>query len=362
MFDPFSLAMPGVASLKPYEPGKPEEELKRELNLDHIIKLASNENPLGCSKKATRALRESSNIARYPDGSAFRLKQALAEKLNVNSAQFTIGNGSNDILELLVKAFVSNNDTVVISQHAFAVYYLASKAVDANITMVPANKWGHDLDAMLAACNENAKMVFIANPNNPTGTYHSQDAIVNFLRQLPATIIAVIDEAYIEYVTAQDYGSMLEFLHEFPNLVITRTFSKAYGLAGLRIGYGICSEQIADLLNRVRQPFNANMPAQNAAIEALNDNEFVSQSVALNSQQKQSLYQGFAELGLDYIESQGNFVCVCVDDEQGVYQNMLNQGIIVRPIGNYQMPGWLRFTIGLADENQQALVALKNSL
>ena len=362
MFDAYCAAMPGVVSLKPYEPGKPEEELKRELNLENIIKLASNENPLGSSLNALRALQQTNNLARYPDGSAYRLKQALADKLKLKSSMLTIGNGSNDILELLVKAFVSSNDAVVISQHAFAVYYLASKAVDAKIEFVPANNWGHDLDAMLSACNRNTKMVFIANPNNPTGTYHSQNAIEQFLRQLPAHIIAVIDEAYFEYVTATDYGSALEFLNEFPNLVITRTFSKAYGLAGLRIGYGLSSEQIADLLNRVRQPFNANILAQNAAIEALNDDEFVNKSIDLNSQQKQVLYRGFSDLGLEYIESQGNFVCVRVDDELGVYQKMLVQGIIVRPVGNYQMPGWLRFTIGLDIENSKALAALEKSL
>ena len=367
MFDPFSLAMPGVVSLNPYEPGKPEEELKRELNLDKIIKLASNENPLGCCDSAIAVLHQCNSIARYPDGSAFRLKQALAKKLSIPPSQLTIGNGSNDILELLVKAFVCSNDAVVISQHAFAVYYLACKAVDAEIDIIPARNWGHDLGAMLAACkrntkNGNIKMVFIANPNNPTGTYLSRDSIEQFLRQLPQHIIAVIDEAYYEYVTADDYSSALEFLNEFPNLVITRTFSKVYGLAGLRIGYGISSDQIADLLNRVRQPFNANTVAQNAAIEALDDDAFVNRSIELNSQQKQLFYQRFNDLGLDYIMSQGNFVCVHVADEPGVYQKMLKQGVIVRPVGNYQMPGWLRFTIGLANENQQALAALEKSL
>ena len=362
MFDPFLLALPGVVSLKPYEPGKPEEELKRELNLDAIIKLASNENPLGCSENASRAVRESANVARYPDGSAYRLKQALAEKLNVKASQLTIGNGSNDILELLVRAFVSSNDAVVISRHAFAVYYLASRAVDAKIELTAAKHWGHDLDAMLAACSDITKMVFIANPNNPTGTYLSRELIEAFLRQLPQHIIAVIDEAYLEYVTADDYSSALEFLSEYPNLVITRTFSKAYGLAGLRIGYGISSEPIADLLNRVRQPFNANMPAQNAAIESLKDDTFINKSIELNKQQKYFFYQRFNDLGLDYIESEGNFVCVKVGNEPLVYQEMLKQGVIVRPIGNYEMPGWLRFTIGLANENQQALAALEKSL
>ena len=362
MFDPFSLAMPGVVSLKPYEPGKPEEELKRELNLEKIVKLASNENPLGCSQNALNALQQCEAIARYPDGSAFRLKQSLATRLKLESSQLTIGNGSNDILELLVKAFVSSDDAVVISQHAFAVYYLASKAVDAKIKLIPANNWGHDLDVMLAACVDKTKMVFIANPNNPTGTYLSISLIEEFLSQLPDSIIAVIDEAYFEYVTAADYGSALNLLSKYPNLVITRTFSKAYGLAGLRIGYGISSQQIADLLNRVRQPFNANMPAQNAAIEALKDDAFVTKSIELNSQQIQRYYQRFDELGLEYIESQGNFVSVNVIDELGVYQKMLEKGIIVRPVGNYQMPGWLRFTVGLEDENQAALKALEQSL
>lgn len=359
--------MPGVAALKPYEPGKPEEELKRELKLDKVIKLASNENPLGCSKFSMQALHQCGNIARYPDGSAFSLKQALAGKLGVRSSQLTVGNGSNDILELLVKAFVSSDDTVVISQHAFAVYYLASKAVNARIESVKASNWGHDLDAMLTACQPGSKdggvkMVFIANPNNPTGTYLPGIQIKQFLSNLPVNVIAVIDEAYFEYVTAGDYGSALDYLDEFPNLVVTRTFSKAYGLAGLRIGYGISSPGIAELLNRVRQPFNANMPAQNAAIAALGDDAFVSKSIELNRHQKEVLYRRFELLGLEYIESQANFVCVKVNDEMQVFNRMLRLGIIVRPVGNYQMPGWLRFTVGLPDENQAALNALEQSL
>lgn len=362
MFDPYSLVLPSVASLKPYEPGKPEEELKRELHLDGIIKLASNENPLGCSQQARDALQQCNDIARYPDGSAFSLKQALAGRLNISPKQLTIGNGSNDILELLVRAFITANDTVVISEHAFAVYYLACRSVGANIEMIKARCWGHDPDAMLAACSEYTKMVFVANPNNPTGTYLPEGVLHKFLKQLPEHVIVVIDEAYFEYVTAHDYGSALAYLDHFPNLVITRTFSKAYGLAGLRIGYGISSVQIADLLNRVRQPFNASRPAQNAAIQALDDDAFLDRSIQLNEQQKQFFYEHFDRLGLDYIESQGNFVSVNVSDEYAVYQDMLKQGIIVRPIGNYGMPGWLRFTVGRADENQLALAALDKSL
>ena len=227
-----SLATPGVQQLKPYLPGKPVEELERELGITGSIKLASNENPLGCSRLSLQALQRLDQIARYPDGSAFRLKQALAARLPVSTSQLTIGNGSNDILELLVRAFVSSNDTVVMSQHAFAVYYLASKAVNAKIEMVAARNWGHDPDAMLSACQRNTKngsvkMVFIANPNNPTGTYLSKKTIRRFLEQLPVTVIAVIDEAYFEYATAQNYGSALDFLDEFPNRGITRTFSKA---------------------------------------------------------------------------------------------------------------------------------------
>ncbi len=348
-----------MADLSPYQPGKPQEELKRELGLDRVIKLASNENPLGCSPKALAVLKQPVDLARYPDGNAYQLKQALAQKLNINSDQLTIGNGSSEVLELLVKAFVTARDKVVISQHSFALYYLAAQAVNADICIVPASHWQHDLKQMSSLAND-AKLVFIANPNNPTGSYHSLDSIRVFLNSLPESVLVVIDEAYIEYVTED--GSALSLLNEFPNLVITRTFSKVYGLAGLRIGYCVSSAQIADLLNRVRLPFNANTQAQNAAIAALFDQEFIDQSIKLNLQQKQVIYDGFERLRLDFIESQGNFVSVQVGDELGVYQSMLAQGIIVRPIGNYQMPGWLRFTIGLEQENQQALAALSKAI
>ena len=361
MFDPYSLALPGVATLSPYEPGKPEDELKRELNLSQIVKLASNENPMGCSPKALARLSQPVNLARYPDGSAYELKQKLANKLSVSSEQITIGNGSNDVLELLVRAFVSSDDKVVISQHAFAVYFLTSKAVNAKIERVAARNWGHDLTAM-AQQAQNAKMVFVANPNNPTGSYADAKSIQNFLQQLPDTTIAIIDEAYFEYVDVEDHCSALEWLQDFPNLVITRTFSKAYGLAGLRIGYCVSSSSIADLLNRVRQPFNANTQAQHAAIEALADDDFVNKSVILNRQQKHVLYKAFEKLGLNYLQSQGNFVCVEVTNELQVYQKMLEQGVIVRPVGNYQMPGWLRFTVGLEHENQCAIDALAKSV
>lgn len=360
MFDPYSLALPGVATLSPYQPGKPEEELKRELKLDRIIKLASNENPLGCSPQAMAALKQPVNLARYPDGSAYQLKQALADKFAVSTDKLTIGNGSNDLLELVVRAFVGDGDKVVISAHAFAVYYLASKAVNADIRIVPAKDWGHNLEAMIAEAAQDTKLIFIANPNNPTGTHHSIESIKVFLNKLPSTTIAVIDEAYVEYLANDE--TAINLLNEFPNLVITRTFSKAYGLAGLRIGFSVSSSEIADLLNRVRQPFNANTQAQNAAIAALADLNFIEKSVELNSEQKQVIYRGFEKLGLTYIQSEGNFVSVEVGDEAGIYQRMLEQGVIVRPIGNYQMPGWLRFTIGLDKENQLALTTLEKAL
>ncbi len=360
MFDPNSLALPGVVELSPYQPGKPEEELKRELKLDRIVKLASNENPLGCSPLAQQALNKSINLARYPDGGAYQLKQALADKLGVSTDQLTIGNGSNDVLELAVRSFVGQTDRVVISQHAFAVYYLASKAVGADIHIIPALKWGHDLRSMASIAAAGAKLVFIANPNNPTGTYHSLESMKTFLSAVPESTIVIIDEAYVEYTDANE--TALDLLGEFPNLIITRTFSKVYGLAGLRIGYGISSAQIANMLNRVRQPFNANTQAQNAAIAALGDVDFIKQSVELNHRQKKVLYAGFEKLGLSYIGSQGNFVSVEIGDEKGVYQRMLEQGVIVRPIANYQMPGWLRFTIGTEQENQLALAALQKAL
>jgi histidinol-phosphate aminotransferase len=362
--DFIALALPGVRALEPYVPGKPVEELQRELGLRDVIKLASNENPLGASPRALAAAREAlSSIHWYPDGSGYRLKQALARKLGVNMEQIALGNGSNDVLELVARSFAGPGTDVVFSEHAFAVYLLATQAVGAAPVVVPAKDWGNDLDRMLAAVGPKTRLVFIANPNNPTGTWLRRAELKDFLERLPGNVIAVVDEAYFEYVTEPDYPNSLEWLGRYPNLVVTRTFSKIYGLAGLRIGYGVAHPQIVDLMNRVRQPFNVNSLALAAAEAALEDQAHVTRSVAINSAGLLQITNKFKELQLSFIPSAGNFVCFEVGPEAAeVYQKLLQQGVIVRPVANYGMPNHLRVTIGREAENERFLISLTKAL
>ena len=351
----------GVQGLQAYQPGKPIEELEREYGLTNIIKLASNENPLPTSPLVQEAILASSkNIARYPDGNGFILKKALAEKHSVDQNQITLGNGSNDILELITRAFVTPADSVIFSQHAFAVYPIVTQAVSATAIITPAKNWGHDLNAMQAAITKKTKLIFIANPNNPTGTWINKTEIKSFLETVPERILIVIDEAYFEYATENpDYPNSLTWIKEHPNLIITRTFSKAYGLAGLRVGYSISNPEIADLLNRVRQPFNLNSIALAAATAALNDTNYLKKSQELNRAGMQQLTQAFEKNELNYIPSQGNFIAVKVGNGMETYEKLLRQGIIVRPIGGiYEMPEYLRISIGLASENEAFIKAL----
>jgi histidinol-phosphate aminotransferase len=362
-FRPIDLATPGVRALQPYVPGKPIEELEREYGVTNAIKLASNENPLGPSPKALAAAQSAlAEIARYPDGGGFTLKRALAAKLGVLPEQITLGNGSNDILEFAARAFVTAQDEVMFSQHAFAVYPIVTQAVGARAVEVPARNWAHDLDAMHAAITARTRLIFIANPNNPTGTWLRRGALEAFLDKLPASVIVVVDEAYFEYVEAGDYPNTVAWLARYPNLVCARTFSKIYGLAGLRVGYGISSPEIADILNRVRQPFNVNSVAQAAALAALDDDAHLDKARRVNVDGMQQLVQGFEQLNLDYIPSAGNFVCVEVAEAGRVYEQLLRAGVIVRPVANYGMPRHLRVTVGLADENRRFLDALKKIL
>lgn len=364
--DLINLATPGVAGLQPYQPGKPVEELERELGISNIIKLASNENPLGPGVKAKQALSAVDDLSRYPDGNAHNLKMALAKRHAVDAKQITIGNGSNELLELITRAIVRPEHEIVFSEHAFAVYPLVTQAVGAKAVVVPAKNWGHDIDAMRAAITDDTRIVFIANPNNPTGTWLCKVSLRNFLEACPKHVIVVLDEAYFEYVEDDDYPNAIQWVNDFPNLLVTRTFSKAFGLAGLRIGYGISHPDIADLMNRVRQPFNANSLALRAAEAALNDNEHLQQSVSLNKNGMQQLQQVFDDMGLTYIPSVGNFICV---DVQGagstgmeIYNKLLHEGVIVRPIANYGMPHHLRITIGLEHENEKFIHALARVL
>jgi histidinol-phosphate aminotransferase len=360
----YNLAVAGVQQLIPYKPGKPIEELERELGLGRIIKLASNENPLGPGKKALAAIQAIlPELALYPDGSGFLLKQALAKKYAVDVDQITLGNGSNEILELVARAFLTPELEVIFSQHAFAVYPIVTQAAGATAVVAPALNYGHDLDAMLERVTEKTRLVFIANPNNPTGTLLSQASLERFISVLPDTVVCVLDEAYFEFVSSAEPINSIDWLKKYPNLLITRTFSKAYGLAGLRMGYGLSSPELADILNRVRQPFNNNMLVLAAAEAALTDDEHLQQTVAVNAQGMQQLTEGFKNLGLEWIPSAGNFVLVDLKQEGlPVYEALLRKGIIVRPVGVYELPDHLRISIGTREENQLFLEALTDIL
>ncbi|HYJ20119.1 MAG TPA: histidinol-phosphate transaminase [Burkholderiales bacterium] len=354
-----------VRGIAPYQPGKPISELARELGLreEGIIKLASNENPLGASPKALAALQAAlAETGRYPDGNGFELKAALSRKYGVSQERVVLGNGSNDVLEMAARAFLAPGASAVYSQHAFAVYPLATQATGAAGIEVPARDFGHDLDAMAAAVRDDTRIVFIANPNNPTGTWIAPADLLGFLRKVPSNVLVVLDEAYNEYLEPAQRGDSARWLDEFPNLVISRTFSKAYGLAGLRVGYALVRAEVADLMNRVRQPFNVSHLAQVAAIAALADQEFVQKSYELNREGMQVLTAAFSRLGLSWIPSHANFVTFKVGDGAGVFQSLLKQGVIVRPIGAYGMPGHLRVTIGTQPENQRFLSVLESVL
>jgi len=354
------LAIPGVRRLIPYKPGKPMDELERELGLADIVKLASNENPLGPGAKALAAIQAAlPNLALYPDGSGFQLKQALADKWNLAPDQITLGNGSNEILELLARAFLTPELEAVFSQHAFAVYPLVTQAVGAVGVEAPAAGYGHDLQAMAQAVTANTRLVFIANPNNPTGTELPQSQIQAFVAALPAHVICVLDEAYFEFAGHPAAEDSVRWLDHYPNLVITRTFSKAYGLAGLRVGYGLSSPALADILNRVRQPFNNNSLALAAAAAALDDHVHLQRTLANNAAGMSQLTDGFKAMGLEWIPSAGNFVSVHLNrDGLPVYEALLRQGVIVRPVANYGLPQHLRVSIGTPGENARFLTAL----
>jgi len=359
--DPILLVGEGVRGLTPYQPGKPVEELERELGLSHIIKLASNESPLGPSPRArAMAMVGLEELSRYPDGSGTELRAALAERHAIAGTCLTLGNGSNDILELVARVFVSAEHEVVFSEHAFAVYPLVTRAIGARAVQVPAQAWGHDLAAMAAAITPRTRLVFIANPNNPTGTWNDAEALEGFMAAVPEQVIVVIDQAYAEFVEEPDYPDCIAWLARYSNLVVTRTFSKAHGLAALRVGYGVSSAAIAELLNRVRQPFNVNSLALAAAAASLQDDEHLSRSVDVNRSGMRQLRAGFDAMNLGYIPSVGNFLCFEVPgDTARTYTALLGEGIIVRPVASYGLPRHLRVTVGLEDENARFLEALK---
>lgn len=362
--DYIALATDGAKGLHPYQPGKPIEELERELGLTEIVKLASNENPLGVSSLAADAIQDQLKSATlYPDGTGFVLKQALSDKLEINTNTITLGNGSNDVLDLIARAYSGPGVEVIYSEYAFAVYALSTQSVNAKPVVVPAKDWGHDLDAMLGAVTDKTRLIYIANPNNPTGTYLTTAQVECFLAKVPQNIIVVLDEAYCEYIDAPDYPNGVSLLAEFKNLVVTRTFSKAWGLASLRVGYSISNPDIANILNRVRQPFNVNSFALAAAAAVLSDDAYLSRGKQVNKEGMLQLEEGLTELGLTYISSVGNFISFDVDGNgNDVYQALLQEGVIVRPLANYGMPHHLRVSVGLKAENQRFLDVLSSIL
>ncbi len=360
-----SLTPEYVRRIAPYIPGKPVEELAREYGLAEkdIVKLASNENPRGPSPRVRQAIADAvAGVTRYPDGNGFALKTALATRFGVARDQIVLGNGSNDILELATQAFLRPGDEAVYSQHAFAVYPLATQARGASGVSVPARELGHDLDAMRAAITQRTRIVFVANPNNPTGTWLTPAAVKRFVSSTPHDVLIVLDEAYNEYLPASHRSDTSAWIADHPNLLISRTFSKAYGLAGLRVGYGLMNARVADMLNRVRQPFNVSSVAQAAALAALADADYLQESARLNLAGLEQLMRGLDALGIGYVPSHGNFLLVRVGDAGRIYDALLRKGVIVRPVANYGLPQHLRVTVGLEDENRRFLSALQDAL
>lgn len=360
-----NLAPENVRAIAPYVPGKPIGETARELGMREadILKMASNENPLGPSPKALEAIRGALGALHYyPDGSGFELKAILARRLDLAAENLVLGNGSNDVLELVARAFLTSADSAVYSQHAFLVYPLVVQAIGARHIEVPARDYGTDLDAMARAVRADTKIVFLANPNNPTGTFNPWDEVRALLERLPARVLLVLDEAYGEYLPDALQSPSPRWLARHPNLVASRTLSKAYGLAGLRVGYGFAHPEVAEVMNRVRQPFNVNHLAMVAACAALGDTAFIAKAREVNDRGLEQLKQGFERLGLDYIASFGNFITFRVDDAARVYAELLRQGVIVRPIAGYGMPAHLRVTVGLPEHNARFLGALERSL
>ncbi|MEW5012047.1 MAG: histidinol-phosphate transaminase [Cycloclasticus sp.] len=367
---PCDLALDAVKALLPYQPGKPIDELERELGLTNIVKLASNENPLGPSLLVKQAIEKSiDEVSLYPDGNGFALKQALANKHSITSEMITLGNGSNDVLDIIARVFLSEGREAIFSEYAFVVYAIATQAVNATARVAKAkplggdDAYGHDLTTMAELLTDKTAVIFIANPNNPTGTWLDPAELETFIASVPKHIVVVLDEAYCEYLQPETAFDSMQWLAHYPNLIITRTFSKAYGLAGLRVGYAVSQPAVADLLNRIRQPFNVNSIALAAAEAALSDPAYIEQSRELNQQGLQQLADGFDRLGLAYIPSVGNFICVEVGDNSAdVYQGLLKQGVIVRPVAAYNMPRHLRVSVGLAEQNIALLEALEKVL
>ncbi len=348
-----------IKGLVPYQPGKPIEELERELGIKGIIKLASNENPLGSSSKAIEAIKEYlGNVHRYPDGCGYYLRDALARKWGVSPDAIILGNGSNEIVELLVRTFMSAGDNAVVSENTFSIYRLIVTVANGNVITVPMKEGRYNLGKMSEVITRQTRLVFIANPNNPTGTIATAEEVKYFMENIPEDVLVVFDEAYAEYVTSDYYPRTLDYLEEGRNVAILRTFSKIYGLAGLRIGYGLTKVDLAEMLNRVRQPFNTNTLAQTGALGALRDVMHVEESRRINNEGKEFIYKEFDAMGIKYLPTEANFIYFQAgDDGRSIFDTMLREGIIIRHMGGPN----LRVTIGLPDENRMFIEALRKA-
>ena len=343
-----------VLGIQPYVPGKPIEEVERELGISNSIKLASNENPVGPSPAACEQIRTSfSSINRYPDGAGYYLKKVLAEKLSASESisedELILGNGSNELLDIATRTFMQDGDEAVMAIPSFVVYSMAVQSVGGKAIQVPLKNYTHDLEAMSDAVTSRTKMIFIANPNNPTGTINRKVEFERMMEKVPENMLVVLDEAYYEYVSAPDYADSMKYMHSNKNILVLRTFSKIYGLAGLRIGYGIAKKEIVDHMNRLREPFNTNAIAQRAAVAALNDSEHVSHSRNVNEAGKKYLYNELESIGAKYVPTEANFIYIPVENAMAVYEGLMKMGVIIRPMG----PNAIRVTIGLPEENKR---------
>jgi histidinol-phosphate aminotransferase len=353
-----------ILDIEPYIPGKPIEEVERELGLKNIVKLASNENPWGPSPKAVSAiLNRVDNIHLYPDGSAYELIQVLSEQLSFSKENIILGNGSDELIRMIAETFLYPEDEVIIPEPTFSAYEFATKLMGGKIVKVPTEDYKLNLNGMLEKINKKTKLIFICNPNNPTGKIVSKEELEDFLNNIPEQIVVILDEAYNEYVESSDYKSGLEYLRHRKNLIVLRTFSKIYGLAGLRVGYGIADKQLIDLINRVREPFNVNLLAQVAAVASLRDKDYLNKCKQLNSLNKQMLYSNLKHLSLDYVPTEANFILIDLKrDAQVIYKEMLKKGVIIRPCTSFGLPNHIRVTIGKEEENLIFINALAQVL
>ncbi len=355
---------PGISQLNPYEPGRPIERVIEDYGITNAIKLASNENPLGPSPKAKTVLGDLANdLHLYPDGSGEELRNAIGKKEGVHENEIILGNGSNDIIDLCARAFLNYSTSAVASKHAFIVYKIVTQASGSRLIEVPTVNWSHDLEGFTKSIDSDTRVRFIANPNNPTGTYNSHREVKQLMKSISNDILVVLDCAYFEYVTELDYVKPIELLKEFNNIMITKSFSKIQGLASLRIGYGLSSPKTIEALNRIRQPFNTNYVAQKLALASLNDNDHIKRSLELNNYQKDKTFDNLINLGLEVIPSSGNFLSFTGNfNSINIFERLMQRGIIIRPIDLYDMPNYLRVTIGTEEENTLFLNTLSTLL